>query len=71
MDTIVARRKNLLIFFVFCLLLGGIFFWRGTGVYAAGAETTVSKATEKKIRQAVTDAYQSGRTSVDMKPFHV
>lgn len=71
MDTIVARRKNLLIFFVFCLLLGGIFFWRGTGAYAAGAETTVSKATEKKIRQAVTDAYQSGRTSVDMKPFHV
>lgn len=71
MDAIVVKRKNLLIFFVFCLLLGGIFFWRGTGAYAAGAETAVSKATEKEIRQAVTDAYQSGRTSVDMKPFHV
>ena len=69
MRTIIVRRKNLLLFFVFCLLLGGIFFWRGTGAYAAGAETTVSKATEKEIRQAVVDAYQSGRTTVDMKSF--
>lgn len=69
METIVVRRKNLLVFFVFCLLLGGIFFWRGTGAYAASAETTVSKATEKEIRQAVTEAYESGRTTVDMKSF--
>jgi len=69
MDTMVCKRKELLLFLAFCLLLGGIFFWRGTGAYAAGAETKVSRATEKEIGQAVINAYQSGRTEVDMKPF--
>lgn len=71
MDMVVVRKRNLLLFFAFCLLLGGVFFWRGTGAYAAGAEEALSKAAEKEIRQAVMDAYQGGRTSVDMKPFHV
>lgn len=71
MGTMVVKRKGLLLFFAFCLLLGGIFFWRGTGAYAASAETAASKATDKEIKQAVTEAYQSGRTEVDMKPFGV